>query len=101
MRGRKQSEHDIIVELLARKIKTRHRYEGVDIRKGKRAIEVATSKSDLYQSMKQLRTSRKRHKYVATPSRLLGKAKEIARGTGIGVLGPTGKIHKRSRRKSA
>ena len=98
---RKQSEHDMIAEGLARKFRTRHRREGVDIRKGSRAIEVAASEGDLYQSMRQLRASRKRHKYVAVPSGLLGKAKEIARGTGIGVMGPTGKIHKRSRRKGA
>ena len=99
--GKKQSEHDIIAGRLARKFKTRHRREGVDIRKGSRAIEAAASESDLYQSMSQLRASRKQHKYVAVPSGLLGKAKEIAKGTGIGVMGPTGKIHKRSRRKGA
>ena len=97
--SRKQSEHDTMAGRLARKFRTRHRRVGVDIRKGSRAIEVATSESDIYQSMTQLRASRKRHKYVAVPSELLGRATEIAKSTGIGVMGPTGKIHKRSRRK--
>ena len=98
---RKQSKHDTIAGRFARKFKTRHRRMGVDIRKESYAIEVAASESDLYQSMGQLRASRKRHKYVAVSSELLGKAIEMARGTGIGVMGPTGKIHKRSRRKGA
>ena len=97
--GKNESEHNIIAERLAKKFKTRHRREGVDIKKGTRAIEVAATEGDLYQSMSQLRASRKQHKYVAVPSELLEKAKEIAKSTGIGVMGPTGKIHKRSRKK--
>lgn len=99
--GRPRSKHETIARRFARKFKTRHRPIGVDIRKGSYAIEVAASESDLYQSMRQLRASRKRHKYLAVPSELLGKAIEITRGTGIGVMGPTGKIHKRSRKKGA
>ena len=95
----KKSEHDKMAERLAKKFKTKHRREGVDIKVGDRAVEVATTDSDLRQSVGQLRRSRKEKKYLAVPRDKLRKAKELTEGTGIGVMGPSGKIVKRARKK--
>ncbi|MFQ6076417.1 MAG: hypothetical protein ACE5Z5_09840 [Candidatus Bathyarchaeia archaeon] len=93
------SIHDEIAKRLAKKFKTRHRRKGVDLRFGDRAVEVAATDGDLYQSMGQLRRSRKPKKYLAVPRELEQRAKELTKGTGIGVMGPTGRILKRTRRK--
>lgn len=96
-----KSRHDRIADRLARKFKTEHRRKGVDIRVKDQAIEVAATASDLYQSMGQLRRSRKLKKYLAVPREFQVKAGQLTRGTGIGVMSPTGKILKRTRKKSS
>jgi hypothetical protein len=96
-----KSRHDRIADRLARKFKTEHRRKGVDIRVKDQAIEVAATPSDLYQSMGQLRRSRKQKKYLAVPREFQDKARQLTKGTGIGVMSPTGKILKRTRKKSS
>lgn len=96
----KKSAHDRIASRLANKFKTRHRRTGVDLRVKDKAIEVAASSSDLYQSMRQLRASRKPKKYLAVPPSYVPRARSLTKGTGIGVMTPSGKIRKRSRKRS-
>lgn len=93
-----QSKHDQIAERLAKKFDADYNEgKGPDI-KGRKIIEVATHEGDLYASMNQLRGYQK-PKYLATTPRLVRKAKEITKGTKIGVMGPTGSIKKRAGRK--
>lgn len=86
--------HDKLADALAKKFGTEHRRKGVDIKKGKRAIEVAVKKDDIVKSVKQLNKSRKPVKYLAVPPKKVGLAKEVTEGTGIGVMSTTGKIRK-------
>ena len=92
-------DHDAIANRLAKKLKTKHRREGVDIVSNDRAIEVAVSKNDLYQSIGQLRRSRAANKYIAVPAPLIPEAERLLEGSGIGIMTTSGKIRKRSRRK--
>ena len=90
-----QSKHDKIAERLAKKFGTDYNEgKGPDI-KAKKIIEVATHESDLYASMDQLKGFHK-PKYLATTPKLVRKAKEITKGTKVGVMGPTGSIKKRA-----
>ena len=94
-----QSKHDKISQSLAKQEGVEYnKGEGPDIVTQDRVIEVATHESDLYSSLDQLSAYRK-PKYIATTPDLIKKAKEITEDTGIGVMGPTGKIHKRSKRR--
>jgi len=92
-------DHDAITNRLAKKFRTRHRHKGVDIVSRGKAIEVAASQNDIYQSVGQLKRSRARKKYMAVPQSLVPFTKSQLRGTGIGVMNLSGKIKKRSRRK--
>jgi len=56
---------------------------------------VATHESDLYSSLDQLKRYQK-PRYIATTSDLVEKAIELTKGTGIGVMGPTGIIRKKA-----
>lgn len=90
------SKHDKISNYLAKKYKTEYNEgPGPDVNAEERAIEVASHESDLYSSLDQLKGFRK-PRYIATPSELVKKAKEITKGTGIGVMGPTGTIRKKA-----
>ncbi len=93
------SSHDKIADRLASKLKTKHRQQGVDIVDRGRAIEVATSESDLHQSVAQLNRSRAAKKYMAVPSSLVPAAERILEGSGIGIMDSSGRIKKRSRRR--
>lgn len=93
------SEHDKIAKKLAKKFKTPYLREGVDLKPGDRAIEVAATPSDLYQSVGQLKHSRKRVKYMAVPPSLLPETKRLLEGTGIGIMDDKGRIRKKARRK--
>ena len=93
------SEHNKIAERLAKRLRTKHRREGVDIIKNDTAIEVATTDGDIYSSLSQLKRSHKDKQYLSVPTEKIEKAKEVTKGTGIGVMGPTGKIHKKTRKK--
>lgn len=94
-----KSEHDMISERLARKFKASYLREGVDLKTKDKAIEVATSNSDLYQSIGQLRRSRKAKKYMVVPSSLAQKAKMMLKGSGIGIMDTKGRIRKKARRR--
>ncbi len=90
-----KSKHDKISERLAKKFKTEYNEgKGPDVI-GEKIVEVATHESDLYTSMDQLKGYRK-PKYLATIPELVKKAKEITKGTKVGVMGPTGGIKKRA-----
>lgn len=95
------SDHDEIADRLARKLKTKHRSKGVDIVAQGRAMEVAVTEDDVYQSIDQLKRSRAAKKYVAVPADLIPKAKELLEGTGIGVMDTRGNIKKRFRKKTS
>lgn len=94
------SEHDRIAERLAKKFRTKHLREGVDLKTKDLAIEVAATDSDVYQSVGQLNRSRKPKKYIAVPTSLLPTAKRTLEGTGIGIMDDKGKIRKRTRKKA-
>jgi len=93
------SEHDEIADRLARKLGTEYRQEVVDIIKGDTAIEIAVNDSDIYSSISQLKRSSKDKLYLEVPNKKIGRAKEVTKGTCIGVMGPNGKIYKRIRKK--
>jgi hypothetical protein len=92
------SKHDKISDRLAKQEKTTYnKGKGPDVIGRNRVIEVVTHESDLYSSIDQLSGYRK-PRYIATPPNLIPKAKEVTKGSGIGVKGPTGSIHKRARK---
>jgi len=91
--------HDQIANRLARKFKSTHRHQGVDILSQGRAIEVAVTLNDLYQSVKQLKRSRAPKKYLAVPLCLLPKARKLLKGSGIGIMNTKGRIIKKCRKK--
>ena len=91
-----ESKHDEIAKRLAEKEGTTYNEgQGPDVQTSKRVIEVATHEGDLQDSMRQLQGFGK-PRYLATTSQLLDKAKEITKGTKVGVMGPTGHIAKRA-----
>lgn len=91
-----QSKHDQIANRIAKKERTTYNEgPGPDVQSARRVIEVATHEGDLKDSMRQLQGFDK-PRYLATTSDLLKKAREIAKGTKVGVMGPTGRIAKRA-----
>jgi hypothetical protein len=79
-----QSKHDKIARNLAKKHKTEYNEgPGPDVLAKNKVIEVVSHESDLYPSIDQLKGYQK-PKYIAT------------KGTGIGVMGPTGIIRKKA-----
>lgn len=86
--------HDKMADALAKKFGTEHKCKGVDIKTKNKAIEVAVKKDDIEKSIKQLNMSRKQIKYLAVPPKKVGLAKEVTKGTGIGVMSTTGTIRK-------
>jgi len=90
------SKHDKIAEKIAKKEGTEYnKGQGPDVKTTRRVIEVATHESDIVDSMRQLQGFKK-PRYLATTSDMLKKAKDIAKGTKVGVMGPTGHIVKRA-----
>jgi len=89
--------HDRAADGLARKLGTDHDRKGVDIKKGDKAIEVAVKNADIEKSVKQLNSSRKPVKYLAVPPKKVKLAKDVTKGTGIGVMSTTGSIRKKAR----
>jgi hypothetical protein len=91
------SKHDKIAKRLADKYGVEYNEgKGPDIKASKKVIEVATHDSDINESKKQLQGFQK-PRYLAVPSDKVKQAKDAVEGTGIGIMGPTGKIHKRAR----
>ena len=91
------SQHDRAVTRIANRYGGKHRREGTDLLTDGLTIEVAMGKSDLYQSLKQLKKSRAQKKYIAVPSDLLEDARKVTKGTGIGIMNTAGTIKKRTR----
>jgi hypothetical protein len=90
------SKHDEITKYLAKKHKTEYNEgPGPDVLAKNRVIEVVSHESDLYSSIDQLERVQK-PKYIATTPDLVKKAKEVTKGTGIGVMDPTGTIRKKA-----
>jgi len=93
------TNHDKIAKELAETFGTKYnKGKGPDIKTKNKVIEVVTHESDLYSSIKQIGRYQK-PKYFAVPNKLVNKAKEITKGTGIGLITPTGIIKKKSRNK--
>jgi glutathione synthase/RimK-type ligase-like ATP-grasp enzyme len=93
-----KSIHDEIAERIAKKLGTDYKaHEGIDIVKDK-VIEVETKKSSLSQGLKQVIRSQK-PRYLAVNEANIENALEVTEGTGVGVMGPTGRIIKRASRK--
>lgn len=91
-----QSKHDRIANRIAKKKGTEYnKGQGPDVVTPTQAIEVATSETDLKESLRQLQGFKK-SRYLATTPELVKEALEIAEGTGVGVMGPTGQIRKRA-----
>lgn len=91
-----QSKHDEIAKYLAKKYKTEYnKGAGPDIKAKNRVIEVVSHETDLYSSINQVKRFQK-PKYIAITPNLVKKAKEVTKGTGIGVMGPTGTIRKKA-----
>ena len=94
-----KSRHDRIVDRIASRYGGSHLRKGVDIKVNNKAIEIATTLPDLYQSIHQLNRSRKECKYLSIPQELRRKAFSLLKGTGIGLMDGNGTILKRCRRK--
>ncbi|MCM8774517.1 MAG: hypothetical protein NC820_07285 [Candidatus Omnitrophica bacterium] len=93
-----KSIHDKIAEKIAKKLGTEYKpYKGIDIVKDK-VIEVETKKDSLVQGLRQVIRSQK-PRYLAVNKPNIKNALEITKGTGVGVIGPTGRIIKRASRK--
>jgi len=94
-----ESIHDKIAERLARKMGTDYKStKGIDIVTPNKVIEVETKKNSLPQGIRQVAHSQKA-RYLAVNKQNLKNALEATSGTGIGVMGPTGIIHKKASRK--
>jgi hypothetical protein len=93
-------KHKALAERLARIKKTKyHGDKGVDIRTKNQVIEIEVDPNAFGEAKRQLAGSTKTP-YLAVPSSLINKAKEVMKGTRFGVMGPTGKIYKRGKRRT-
>ena len=93
-----KSIHDKIAEQIAEKIGTEYKsHKGIDIVKDK-VIEVETKGNSLFQGLQQVIRSQK-PRYLAVNKPNIKNALEITKGTGVGVMGPTGRIIKKASRK--
>lgn len=90
--------HDQIAEKIAKKLGADYKpHKGVDIVKDK-VVEVETKKGSLPQGLKQVIKLQK-PRYLAVNKQNIKNALEITENTGVGVIGPTGRIIKRASRK--
>ena len=93
------TKHDEIAEKLAKKFSTQYKaQQGIDLVMQDRVVEVETKKAGIYQGIKQVEKSSKA-RYLAVNKPNIKNALEATQGTGIGVMGETGKIIKKSSRK--
>lgn len=89
-----ETQHDRIAKAIAkRKGAIYPPSKGADIVTSDEAIEVEVDEAKLSEGMQQLRGYRKR-RYLAVPKNLVEAAKERAKGTQVGVMDDTGRIHK-------
>jgi len=94
-----KSIHDKIAEKIAKREGTEYKpHEGIDIVTNRRVVEVETKKAALYQGLNQVIRSEK-PRYLAVNKPNIKNALEITEGTGVGVMGPRGRIVKRATRK--
>ena len=94
-----KSKHDEIAEKLAKNFAAEYKKnKGIDIVTKNRVIEVETKKNALSQGIKQVQNSPKA-RYIAVNKTSIKDALKATKGTGIGVMRPTGKIVKRAGRK--
>lgn len=92
--------HDQIAEKLARKYNTEYKSDkGIDLVTRSRVIEVETKSDSIRQGINQVVKSSKA-RYLAVNKQNIQNALEATENTGIGVIGPTGKILKKAARKS-
>ena len=93
-----KSKHDKVAERIARKQGVKYnRGPGVDIRNSRRVIEVE-SPNTISDAGKQLQGHKKPAYVAVTDSKAIPKAIKRYAGTTVGVMGPSGKIVKRSTR---
>ena len=93
------SVHDKIAGKIAKKYGTEYKSDkGIDIVTANKVIEVETKKTSLDQGIDQVVRSQKA-RYLAVNKINISNALEKTEGTGIGVMGPTGRIIKRASRK--
>ncbi len=93
------TKHDKIAEKLAKKFNTPYKSQkSIDLVTQGRVIEVETKKDSIYQGIKQVEKSPKA-RYLAVNKPNIKNALEATQGTGIGVMGETGKIIKKASRK--
>ncbi len=91
--------HDQIAEKLAKKFNTEYKAnKGIDIVTRSRAIEVETKKGSLQQGIRQIVHSSKA-RYLAVNKQNVKNALEATKGSGIGVIGSSGRIIKAASRK--
>lgn len=94
-----KSIHDKIAERLARKFNTEYKSDkGIDVVTSSKVIEVETKKESIPQGIGQVVKSSK-PRYIAVNKLNIKNALEATERTGIGVMGPFGKIIKRASRK--
>jgi len=93
------SVHDEIAKSLAKKFRTEYKkWKGIDIVTPDRVIEVETKKGGIQQGIEQVEKSPKA-RYLAVNEINIENALEATEGTGIGIMGPTGRIIKKAGRK--
>jgi hypothetical protein len=93
------SKHDEIAKKLAKKFHTDYKSKkGIDLVTQDRVVEIETKKEGICQGIKQVEKSSK-VRYLAVNKINIDNALEATQGTGIGVMGETGKIIKKAGRK--
>lgn len=93
-----KTKHDKVAERIAKKQGTRYNEgPGADIQNSRRVIEVE-SPNTIGDAARQLQGHPKPAYIAVTGSKAIPKAIKYYAGTTIGVMGPSGKIFKRSTR---
>lgn len=94
------SVHDQIAEKLAKKFRTEYKSDkGIDLVLPDKVIEVETKKAGIKQGIKQIQRSNKA-RYLAVNKINIVNAMAETYKTGIGIIGPTGKIYKKAGRSN-
>jgi len=93
-----KSKHDKVANRIAKKENVKYnKGQGADIQSSRRAIEVETAKT-VDDASRQLRGYRKPVYIAGTDDKAVKAALKKYKDTSIGVMRPSGKIVKRSRR---
>jgi len=93
------SRHDEIANKLAKKFKIEYKSDkGIDLVLKDKVIEVETKKSSLSQGIGHVVKSQK-VRYLAVNKINVSNALEVTKGTGVGVMGETGRIIKKASRE--